>query len=111
MRAECAPHAPLALPHYTTANCIYVPRSNKLLHLHVHATQHVQTQIRVVDEVGVVDGAVLVIHHRCIVVHDALEPEVEHALASLALSERDGELVTHCLTIHAIDVAPDQDHA
>src|SRR3954468_22233089 len=111
MGPKCFPHAPLALPHDAAANCINVPRTHQLLHLHVHSTQHVEAQVGVIDEVSVVDGAILVIHHRHVVVQHALEPEVEHALASLALSQWDRELITHSLTIHAIDVAAHEDHA
>src|SRR3954462_10586187 len=111
MGSKCFPHAPLPLPNYPRTNCINVPRTHQLLHLHVHSTQHVEAQVGVIDEVSVVDGAILVIHHRHVVVQHALEPEVEHALACLTLSQWDRELITHSLTIHAIDVTAHEDHA
>src|SRR5215472_2178708 len=109
MCAICPPQAPLPLPHYAAADCIHVPRGRQLLHLHIHATQHVEAEIGVVDEVCEGHWAVLIIHNGNAIVQHALEPEVEHPLTRLAFTQRDGHLVPDRLTIHAIDVTSCQD--
>ncbi len=80
MRTERLPTAELSLPHDALTNRVNRPRSNEILHLHVHALEHVKTQVLAVDEVCTVHTAVFIVDERHTVMRHTLEAEVEHAL-------------------------------
>src|SRR5690606_4661106 len=104
MRTVSTPQTELTLPDDATTDRIRIPRSRQVLRLHVYALKHVKTQILTVDEVCLVDWAVLIIHDRDFVMSDTAEAEIDHALAGFQFTKIDDKLVSYRCTIGTVDI-------
>src|SRR4051794_38174185 len=103
------PDRPVALPHHPATRHVLCPRSIELLELPVDTLEDVETDVLAVDEERSVDVTVLIEHHGCAIMCDALEAKVSHLASSATHVPHDDPLVTDSLLVHPPDVAPTDD--